>query len=100
MFARFTIIHTDTDKIDEASELFEESVVPALESQKGYQSVYFLSDRETGKNICVSIWETEEDALSNEQSRLYQEQLVKFMDLFTEPPIREGYEVIVQAQLK
>ncbi|MFC2164192.1 antibiotic biosynthesis monooxygenase family protein [Acidobacteriota bacterium] len=100
MFARFTIIHTDTDKIDEAAKLFEESVVPAFQSQKGYQAIYFLSDRKTGKNICVSIWETEEDAVNNEESRLYQEQLVKFMDLFTEPPIREGYEVIVRAQLE
>jgi heme-degrading monooxygenase HmoA len=98
MFARFTIIHTDIDKIDEAAKLFEESVVPTFQSQKGYQAVYFLSDRNTGKNICVSIWESEEDAISNEQSRIYQEQLVKFMDLFTEPPIREGYEVIVQVQ--
>lgn len=100
MFARFTIIHTETEKVDEAAELFKESVVPAFETQKGYQAVYFLSDRKTGKNICVSIWKTEEDAISNEQSRLYQEQLVKFMDLFTEPPIREGYEVIIQAQVE
>lgn len=99
MFARFTIIHTDIDKIDEAAKLFEENVVPAFQSQKGYQAVYFLSDRKTGKNICVSIWESEQYAVDNEASRSYQEQLVKFMDLFTEPPIREGYEVIVQAQL-
>jgi heme-degrading monooxygenase HmoA len=100
MFARFTIIHTDIHKIDEAAKLFEESVVPAFQSQKGYQAVYFLTDRNTGKNICVSIWETEEAAIQNEKSRSYQEQLVKFMDLFTEPPIREGYEVIVRAQLE
>jgi len=98
MFARFTIIHTEIDEIDKAAKIFEESVVPAFQSQKGYQAVYFLSDRTTGKNICVSIWESEEDAISNEESRSYQEQLVKFMDLFTEDPIREGYEVIVQAQ--
>lgn len=100
MFARFTIIHTKTDKINEAAHLFEESVIPAFQSQKGYQAVYFLSDRKTGKNICVSIWKSEEDAIRNEESRSYQEQLVKFMDLFIEPPIREGYEVIVQAQLE
>lgn len=98
MFARFTIIHTKIDEINEAAKLFEESVVPAFQSQEGYRAVYFLSDRKSGKNICVSIWETEEDAIRNEASLSYQEQLVKFKDLFTEPPIREGYEVIVQAQ--
>ena len=99
MFARFTIIHTDIDRIDDAAKRFEESVVPAFQLQKGYQAVYFLSDRNTGKSICVSIWEKEEDAISNEASRYYQEQLVTFRSLFTEPPIREGYEVLVQSEL-
>ncbi len=32
MFTRFTIIHTETDRINEAAKLFEESVVPAFKS--------------------------------------------------------------------
>ena len=50
----------------------------------------------TGKSISISIWDSEEDALCNEESHVYQEQLVKFMSLFTDPPYREGYEVLVQ----
>jgi hypothetical protein len=37
-----------------------------------------------------------EDALSNEQSGYYQEQLYKFKELFAAPTVREGYEVSVQ----
>lgn len=54
-FARFTIIQTKIDKIDEAAGLFKESVVPAFKTQKGFNAAYFISERETGKNICVSI---------------------------------------------
>ena len=97
MFARFTIIHTETDKIDEAARLFKESVVPAFKTQKGFNAAYFISEREAGKSICISIWDSEEDAVCNERSQLYQDQLIKFMDLFTDPPYREGYEVIVQS---
>ncbi len=97
MFARFTIIHTKTDTIDEAARLFKESVVPAFKTQKGFNAAYFLSEREAGKSICISIWDSEEDAVCNERSQLYQDQLIKFMDLFTDPPYREGYEVIVQS---
>ena len=43
MFVRQTIIHTAIDKIDEASKLFEESVIPAFRSQKGYQGASFIS---------------------------------------------------------
>lgn len=96
MFARLTIIHTEIGSIHEASRLFEESVIPAFRTQKGYQGAYFLSDQKTGKSICMSLWNTEQDALSNEQSHLYQEQLVKFMNLFTSDPYREGYELIVE----
>ena len=96
MFARFTVIHTKIDKIDAAAKLFKESVVPAFKSQKGYNAAYFINERGTGKSICISIWNSEEDALCNEESHLYQEQLVKFMGLFTDPPYREGYDVLVE----
>ncbi len=96
MFVRLTIIHTEVGRIEEASKLFEESVIPAFRTQKGYQAAYFLSDRISGKSICMSLWDSEEDAVSNEQSHLYQEQLIKFMDLFTADPYREGYELVVK----
>jgi heme-degrading monooxygenase HmoA len=96
MFVRQTIIHTAIDKIDEAAKLFEESVIPAFQAQKGYQGASFISDRATGKSICVSLWDSEQDAIANEKSHVYQEQLVKFMNLFTMDPFREGYELVVQ----
>jgi heme-degrading monooxygenase HmoA len=96
MFARLTIIQVKIDRIDEASKLFEESVVPMFKSQQGYQGGFFLADRKSGKCICVSLWDSEKDAICNEQSLSYQEQLVKFMELFKAPPFREGYEVLVQ----
>lgn len=96
MYARITTIHVKIEEIDEAAKLFEESVVPAFKSQTGYRGDSFLADRKTGKCICISLWDSEQDAVRNEESRSYQEQLLKFRDLFTEPPIREGYEVIVE----
>jgi heme-degrading monooxygenase HmoA len=96
MFVRQTIIRTATDKIDEAAKLFEESVIPAFRSQKGYQGASFITDRSTGKSICVSLWDSEQDALANEKSHIYQEQLIKFMRLFTMEPFREGYEQLVK----
>ena len=96
MFARLTTIQIQISRIDEASKLFEESVLPVFKSQKGHQGDYFLADRKTGKCICISLWDSEEEVVANEQSRSYQEQLVKFMEYFTSSPIREGYEVTVQ----
>ena len=96
MFARVTVVQMKTDKFDESVKLYEESVVPAAKSQKGYLGAYLLADRKTGKSLSISVWDSEEDAITNEQSGYYQEQVGKFKDLFTAPPVQEGYEVVVQ----
>jgi SAM-dependent MidA family methyltransferase len=53
-------------------------------------------DRKTGKGVSCSLWDSEEDAIANEQSGYYQEQVGRFKDFFTAPPVQEGYEVVVQ----
>jgi heme-degrading monooxygenase HmoA len=96
MFARLTTFQIKIDKMDEILKVYEESVVPAAKSQKGYRGTYLLTDRKTGKGIAVTLWDSEQDAVANEQSGYYQEQVGKFKDAFTAPPVREGYEVSVQ----
>ncbi len=95
VFARVTIVKINKDMVDEAIKLFADSVVPAAKSQKGYLGAHLLVDRETGKGVGVTIWETEADAIANEESGYYKEQVAKFKDIFTAPTVREGYEVAV-----
>lgn len=97
MFARLTYVHIKREKIDDCIEIYENSVIPAARLQKGYQGAYLLVDRKTGKAISITLWNSEEDAIANEDNRYYQEQVLKFRVFFTKPPIREGYEVSVQA---
>ena len=96
MFARLTIIQVNIKRIDEATKLYKESVIPAAKSQKGYRGIYLLTDRKTGKGISIAFWDSEKDAIANEQSGYYKEQVGKFKDLLTATPVREGYEVSVQ----
>ena len=96
MFARLTIVQSKVDKLDEAIKIYEESIITAAKSQKGFQGAYLLTDRNTGKGISCTLWDSEDDAFANEQSGYYQEQIDKLKDLLTAPPVREGYEVSVQ----
>ena len=96
MFARQTTFQFKIDGLDEAIKITKESVVPAAKSQKGYRAFYFMIDRKTGKAVAIVLWDSEEDAIANERSRFYQEQLVKVMHLYKVSIIREGYEVVVQ----
>ena len=93
MFARVTMIQIKSDDVDEAVKIYKESVTPARKAQKGSRGAYLLTDRKTGKGIAITLWDSEQEAIANEQSGYYQEQLSKFKDVFVAPPVREGYEV-------
>jgi len=95
MFARMTIMPIRMDRIDEAIRIYKESVIPEARRQAGFQGACLLTDRQAGKGTAVTFWKNEKTAVANEESRYYQEQLVKFINLFAGPPIREGYEVSV-----
>lgn len=100
MFARMTIMMFQSDRIDEAIKIYQKSVIPAAKKQKGYRGACLLSDVAAGKGISVTFWDSEKDALANEESLYYQEQLAKFLDIFSGPPIKEGYDVVVHALLE
>ena len=97
MYARITHVQTQPDKMDDAVSIYRDSVVAALKVQKGYHASYMLSDRATGKGMAVTIWESLEDMQASESSGFYNEQVGKFAPLLTAPPVREVYEVSVQA---
>lgn len=96
MFARTTTIFIKPERIDEAIAIYETSVIPAAREQKGFRTATYLADRRSGKGISLTFWETEADAVANEENLYYQEQLVKFMNLYSAPPVREGFEVAIE----
>lgn len=96
MYARFTISRISPERVDEFAKRYRENVLPITKTQTGYRGVFALADRETGNGLIITLWENEEDALANEKSRYYQEQVAKFITFFKNPPRREGYEVVFQ----
>jgi len=94
-YARLLRMHLKIDRIDAAKKIFEESVIPLCKNQKGFLGAYLLVDQDSGICIPITLWENEEDMLATEHSAFFQEQLIKFMPFFTSPPLREGFEVIV-----
>ena len=96
MFARLTIFQVKTDKLDETIMSWKERDIPEHKSEKGYRGAYLLTDRKTGKGVSLTLWDSEEDVITDEQSGLYQKQKDRYKDVFTAPTVREGYEVSAQ----
>ncbi len=95
MFVRLTRLEADPSKVQQLILLYEKSIVPAAKEQAGFRGTYLLTDRSTGRHIAVTLWVSEEDALANESSGYYQEQVDKVAPYLSASPIREGYEVTV-----
>ena len=96
MVAHLTTAQFQLDKIDEVIKIFEENIMPAAKSQKGYRGGYLLTDRDTGKAIAIGLWDSEEDIAANLQSGFYQEQVGKVVPFLITAPAREVYDVAVQ----
>ncbi len=98
MFARTTTLFIKADKVDEAIAIYKESVIPAARKQKGFRMATLLANRESGKGISITFWDAEADAAANEENLYYQDQLVKFLNLYSADPVREGFEVAVESR--
>lgn len=93
MYARLTRMQVRLERFDHSIKIFKESVLPSIRGQLGFRGIYLFTNPKTGEGLTLSLWNSEEDALESEKNHYYQEQLVKVMNFFTAPPVREGYEV-------
>jgi heme-degrading monooxygenase HmoA len=98
MVARVTLAEIDLVRQSpgHAIETFEESVVPALQDQDGYEGCYVLLS-EDGKVLVLTFWSSDETARASRLSGFYQAQIETLSDLvfFQAPPGREAYDVVV-----
>lgn len=98
MIARVTTAEIDTVRtsVEDAVEVFRESVLSALHEQPGYEGSYVLLSPE-GKALVVTFWATVEAAdagLAGARS-FYSEQVAKFATVYRSPPGRESYDVVL-----
>ena len=95
MYARVTIGQSKPGTSELGIRLHRDSVAPACKQQKGFNGLYLLTDAKTSKSITITLWNTEADMLAAEASGFYQQQVAKFKDVLSAPPVREDYEVSV-----
>ena len=95
MFALTSLAQHNPYALDDAIKIFELKGVPAAQIQKGFEGIYLLTDRKTGKTIVLSLWESKDDAVNTEQSGYYRAEMEEFNNLSTSTPVLELFEVSV-----
>ncbi len=97
MFARVSIIQVKSDKIDEAIKIYAESVTPARKAQKGSRGAYLFTARTPGKGLAITLWDSKQDILDDEESGRQEERIGNFKAFLAGPFTREIYEVSAQS---
>jgi heme-degrading monooxygenase HmoA len=77
--ASMTITKTKTDSdLEETRKLYDDSVIPALRSEKGVVCAFMLVTEEKEESISFGLWESMDDAEAIQKSGVYREQIKKF----------------------
>ena len=69
MFARIGTWQGSPDDLERWIVRGREQVKPAIRQDPGLTAVYWLADREAGKGMIVTLWESREAMAASEQAR-------------------------------
>jgi heme-degrading monooxygenase HmoA len=65
--ARMSILEGPLDQIDKGLRHVREQVLPLMQQQDGFKGFIALADRQSGKVIGVSLWESEQAMQASEE---------------------------------
>jgi heme-degrading monooxygenase HmoA len=68
MFARMFTIEGRREQLDEFARAGEEKVLPALQRFDGFEGLLVLANRQNGKILIVTLWQSEEAMRSGEEA--------------------------------
>ena len=68
MHARVTTLDMDPARVDEARDQLERDDVPAFKKLDGFKGMTLLTERQTGKTIAVTFWESEDALRQSEEA--------------------------------
>jgi heme-degrading monooxygenase HmoA len=68
MYARVSTIEGSPDKVDDVTRQTQEQTLPQLQKMEGFKGFVALGDRQSGKMLGVSFWESEEALRASEQA--------------------------------
>jgi heme-degrading monooxygenase HmoA len=96
MFAQVSSVQTTTEKLAGLVTWAEEQL-PAFHETPGFRGLYLLADRQSGKVVTISLWDSEDDLRQNNEARGAQVRKEASSELGIAPTPVDIYEVVLQA---
>ena len=93
MYARVSTFRVEPARLAHFAAMVRESLLPAVERQRGYRGGLLLADRATGQVMAVSLWETAADLTAAEPAGAYRGVLGMLLGVVPGSALHETYEV-------
>ena len=68
MYAGISTLEGSPEHIDEGLRQVRENVLPQIQQQEGFKGMVALADRQTGKTLGITFWESEEALKASEEA--------------------------------
>jgi heme-degrading monooxygenase HmoA len=94
MHARSAVIQMSPDKIDAAVKQFQDEMLPRYREVSGYKGFKMFADREGGKVLGISLWETADGIAASDEVGVQARRSLAETGGGTEQP-RDVWEVVV-----
>lgn len=96
MFARVSTIQGKPQQVEDGIRQYREQVMSAVKKMAGFKSAYFLVDRKSGKEVSITLWDTEKNLQASTKAADRLRTQAAQTVAAAKPPIVEIYEVAVQ----
>ena len=96
MFARVSIVQGKPEKVDEGIKHYREQMLPEARKMVGFKGAYLLIDRKSGKNLGITLWDTENNMRASTAAANRLRSQASENIAAPNPPVVEIYEVAVQ----
>jgi heme-degrading monooxygenase HmoA len=95
MFARVSEVTAPADKMDEGIAQYNDVVLPQIRSMDGFVRTYLLVDRDAGRALSISVWDSAEAMAASEAAAGAMRDQVT--DAMAGQSGVSRYEVVIQA---
>lgn len=95
MHARSGTLYPRSDHFDHVLQLLRDSVTLAAQKEPGFNGMLIMNNRQAGKVVGITLWESEAHMRASAEGEYLQEQVSRVITHLRRPPEFEDYEIEV-----
>jgi quinol monooxygenase YgiN len=95
MHARSGTLYPRSDRFDHVLQLLRDAVTPAAQHEPGFNGMLIMNNRQAGRVVGITLWESEADMRASAKGEYLQEQVSRVITYLRRPPEFEDYEIEV-----